>query len=311
MVLIILCGRMDKNILHALSYFHNRSYKRVQLSCKKPETGEENEKNKENRECFTNKRNKANREYTPVEEFLRKEFLVNWKMNFVTYSDLSEEAFYLLNKRIVSLSIHIESTCTIKGQPNPHVCDIRIVNQGNTFDGMKTILDEVLSYGIKDDVCKWKVHKGKENWVNVAILTAKMSTCMKTQVGAVIVKDNKILTAAYNETAEGSKKCIDGGCERCNHGVPGGIDLDKCVCLHAEENAISNLNSNETEGAEIIVTLRPCLKCSLLILNAGIKKVSYIRSYKNYKYEDYIKNLFREKGVIMERANILKCVFIK
>ena len=78
----------------------------------------------------------------------------------------------------------------------------------------------------------------QDYFMSVANIVAQRSNCVKQKVGTVIVKDGRILATGYNGTPSGLANCYEGGCERCNLNIEQGIDLDKCFCLHSEENAV-------------------------------------------------------------------------
>jgi len=75
-------------------------------------------------------------------------------------------------------------------------------------------------------------------FMQLASLAAKRSNCMKRRVGCVLVREKRVIATGYNGAPRGLKNCNDGGCARCNGGSTGGIGLDTCLCLHAEENAL-------------------------------------------------------------------------
>ena len=79
--------------------------------------------------------------------------------------------------------------------------------------------------------------------MSIAYLARLRSNCMKKAVGCVIVKDDRIVSIGYNGTPVGAKNCFEGGCDRCNSNVSGGTDLDKCLCIHAEDSAILQVGS--------------------------------------------------------------------
>jgi dCMP deaminase len=85
----------------------------------------------------------------------------------------------------------------------------------------------------------------QDYFMSVAHIVAQRSNCVKQKVGTVIVRDGRILATGYNGTPAGIKNCYEGGCERCNMNVEQGLDLDKCFCLHSEENAVINIYLNE------------------------------------------------------------------
>lgn len=86
-------------------------------------------------------------------------------------------------------------------------------------------------------------------FLSLCTLASLRSNCMKRRVGAVLVRNNRVLSTGYNGTPRGLPNCADGGCPRCNAAAPGGTALDECLCLHAEENALLECG-REKGGAE-------------------------------------------------------------
>lgn len=117
--------------------------------------------------------------------------------------------------------------------------------------------------------------------MGIARLVSTRSTCLRRQVGAVIVRDRRILTTGYNGPPRGIVHCDVVGCLREQMGVPSGQRLDICRALHAEQNAIiqAALHGVSTEGAMIYVTHQPCFTCAKMIINAGIVRVVYGEGY--------------------------------
>ena len=74
--------------------------------------------------------------------------------------------------------------------------------------------------------------------MRLAEVAASRSNCMKRGIGAVIVQDNRVISTGYNGTPFGLINCNEGGCDRCNNNIAQGEELDKCLCLHAEESAV-------------------------------------------------------------------------
>lgn len=119
-------------------------------------------------------------------------------------------------------------------------------------------------------------------YLKIAEAVALRSTCIRRQYGAVVVKDDRIVSTGYNGSARGEDNCCDlKECWREAHGIPHGQQYEKCVAVHAEDNAISQAG-RETIGAVLylagfengnIITARPCLMCERKIKNAGITKV--------------------------------------
>ena len=121
-----------------------------------------------------------------------------------------------------------------------------------------------------------------EYFMQMAELTAKRSTCLRRQVGAVIVKDRHIIATGYNGAPRGLKHCDElGGCLRQKLGVPSGQRHELCRALHAEQNAIiqaATLGQSIEEGT-IYVTHQPCVICAKMIINAGIKRIVVREAY--------------------------------
>ncbi|ELQ75085.1 Deoxycytidylate deaminase [Trachipleistophora hominis] len=115
-------------------------------------------------------------------------------------------------------------------------------------------------------------------FMDIATFVSHRSACAKRNVGAVLVKGNRIVSTGYNGTAMGTLNCIDGGCPRCCSGTPSGSNLDLCVCLHAEESAMMGVVSERLSGCDLYVTLFPCMLCAKKIIQAQIKRVIF----KNY-----------------------------
>ena len=92
----------------------------------------------------------------------------------------------------------------------------------------------------------------------MADIAASRSNCMKAGIGAVIAKDNRVITTGYNGTPGGLPNCNAGGCARCNGNAQQGTELDRCVCLHAEESAMLEAGRLRTLGATLYTTHFPC-----------------------------------------------------
>ncbi len=117
---------------------------------------------------------------------------------------------------------------------------------------------------------------------SIAELTKERSNCIKRKVGCIIVKDNRIVSLGYNGTPQGMENCFSGGCERCNNlNIKSGENLDKCLCLHAEENALLFVSKNDLLDSDLYVTLIPCIGCVKKIIQCGIKNVFFGEYYTN------------------------------
>ncbi len=134
------------------------------------------------------------------------------------------------------------------------------------------------------------------------------SNCIRRQVAAVVVKDNRIISAGYNGTPRGIKNCFEGGCKRCASDAPSGSNLSECICSHAEENAITQAAyyGVSLKDATLYCTESPCLTCAKMIIGAGIKRVCY---ENEYKFNEQVKALFKEGKVVfrkIKRKNVTK-----
>jgi dCMP deaminase len=118
-------------------------------------------------------------------------------------------------------------------------------------------------------------------FMRMAELAATRSTCLRRQVGAVIVKDKKVLATGYNGAPSGLKHCLDIGCLRDELGIPSGERHELCRATHAEQNAIvqAAMFGVSIKDATMYSTTQPCILCTKLIINAGIKKLVIKDSY--------------------------------
>lgn len=127
-----------------------------------------------------------------------------------------------------------------------------------------------------------------EYFLEIAKVVSSRSTCLRRRYGAVIVKDNVIVSTGYNGSPRGAVNCIDAGvCKRKELNVPPGERYELCVAVHAEQNAIVNGSPERMKDATIYIAGfeadgslaegKPCLLCRRMIQNAQIKKVVYLR----------------------------------
>jgi Deoxycytidylate deaminase len=115
----------------------------------------------------------------------------------------------------------------------------------------------------------------------MAELTSHRSTCLRRQVGAVIVKDKHIIATGYNGAPRGVAHCDEVGCLREQLNVPSGERHELCRALHAEQNAIIQAATlgQSIEDSTIYVTNQPCSICAKMIINAGIKRIVVSEGY--------------------------------
>jgi len=120
-----------------------------------------------------------------------------------------------------------------------------------------------------------------EYFMQIAKVVATRSTCLRRQVGAVLVKEKRILTTGYNGAPRGLAHCLEVGCLREQLGIPPGERQELCRGLHAEQNAIiqAAYYGVSIEGATLYCTHQPCITCAKMLINAGIKKIIYEEPY--------------------------------
>ncbi len=122
-----------------------------------------------------------------------------------------------------------------------------------------------------------------EYFMEIAEIVKERSTCLRRKVGAIIVKDNRILSTGYNGAPKGLSHCSTTGCLRANLNVPSGERHELCRGLHAEQNAIiqAAVFGTAIDGATIYTTLSPCVVCTKMIINAGIKRIVLREDYND------------------------------
>lgn len=118
-------------------------------------------------------------------------------------------------------------------------------------------------------------------FMKIATVVAERSTCLRHHIGAIAVKDKRILATGYNGAPSGLTDCLTLGCLRDERNIESGKQLDICRAVHAEQNVIiqAALYGASLEGATIYCTHSPCLMCSRMLVNAKIKRFV---SYQNY-----------------------------
>ena len=115
----------------------------------------------------------------------------------------------------------------------------------------------------------------------ITALVAQRSTCTRRAVGAIIVKDKRILTTGYNGAPTGIRHCLEVGCLRETMNIPSGERHELCRGIHAEQNAIiqAAYHGVSVKDAILYCTNQPCAICAKMIINAGIKKIYYQSGY--------------------------------
>jgi len=130
-----------------------------------------------------------------------------------------------------------------------------------------------------------------EYFLEVASLVSRRATCLRRRVGAVLVKDKKILATGYNGAPSGIRHCIDTLCLRDKLKIPSGQRHELCRGLHAEQNVIlqAALYGVSTKGSALYVTNQPCIICTKMLINAGIKEIIISEGYPDKMAMDFLK----------------------
>ncbi len=121
----------------------------------------------------------------------------------------------------------------------------------------------------------------EQYFMDIAELVSSRSTCVRRQIGAVLIRDKQIISTGYNGAPKGIGHCGDQGCLRTELGIPSGERHEICRGVHAEQNAIiqAALHGINTEGTSLFCTHQPCTLCAKLIINAGVRKVLFQGDY--------------------------------
>ena len=138
------------------------------------------------------------------------------------------------------------------------------------------------------------VESSRPSWeayfMDITFLVSKRSTCLRRAVGALIVKDKRILSTGYNGAPTGIKHCIETGCLREKLNVASGENHELCRGIHAEQNAIiqAAYHGASIKNATLFCTNLPCSICAKMIINAGIKKICYNSGYADSMSEEML-----------------------
>ena len=144
--------------------------------------------------------------------------------------------------------------------------------------------------------------KWDKRFMQLTEVVGSWSSCYKQDrhVGAIIVKDKRILTTGYNGAPAGVSSCVEREeCIRVKNGIKSGTCQEFCYAVHAEQNAIIQAAKLglAVDGSTLYCTHQPCTICARMIINAGIKRVVYKYGYP----DDFSLKLFNEAGVIIEK----------
>jgi dCMP deaminase len=130
----------------------------------------------------------------------------------------------------------------------------------------------------------------EEYFMDIAILVAKRSTCLRRAVGALIVKDKRILATGYNGAPSGIRHCVEVNCLRETLNIASGQRHELCRGIHAEQNAIiqAAYHGAPIKDANLYCTNLPCSFCTKIIINAGIRKIYYQEGYADELSKDML-----------------------
>jgi dCMP deaminase len=132
-------------------------------------------------------------------------------------------------------------------------------------------------------------------FIDITRLVATRSTCLRRGVGALLVKDRNILATGYNGAPSGISHCSEAGCLRERLNVPSGERHELCRGLHAEQNAIIQAARHgvNIDGATLYCTTMPCVICTKMLINAGIRRVVFDEGYA----DDLAREMIAESGI--------------
>lgn len=138
-----------------------------------------------------------------------------------------------------------------------------------------------------------------EYFMKLAVAASERSTCLRHHVGAILVRDKRVISTGYNGAVRGVKNCLELGCLRDELKIPSGTRHEICRAAHAEQNAIvqAAFNGIKTEGSTIYCTHTPCTICTKIMVNAGIKEIV---NYIDYP-DEYSKEVLKEAKVKLRK----------
>ena len=142
-------------------------------------------------------------------------------------------------------------------------------------------------------------------FLELAKLVSKRATCLRRSVGAVLVKDKKILATGYNGAPSGFKHCLDIGCLREKLKIPSGQRHELCRGLHAEQNVLlqAALYGISTRDSVLYITNQPCIICAKMLINAGIKEIIVSGGYPDNMAMGFLKEARVKVRTIKEKKD--------
>lgn len=132
-------------------------------------------------------------------------------------------------------------------------------------------------------------------FLQITDLVASRSTCLRRKVGAILVRDKRILATGYNGAPQGLPHCLEIGCLREQLGIPSGQRHELCRAIHAEQNVIIQAARYGTNiaGSTLYCTTQPCVICMKMLINAGVAKIFYRDGYP----DELSEQMLAEAGV--------------
>jgi len=139
--------------------------------------------------------------------------------------------------------------------------------------------------------CTDKRPSWDDYFLDIASLVSTRSTCLRRKVGAVLVRDKRILASGYNGAPSSIEHCSIAGCVREKLKIPSGERHELCRGLHAEQNAFlqAALHGTSLKDAILYSTIQPCIICAKMIINAGIREIVYRGAYPDKMAMDFLK----------------------
>lgn len=134
--------------------------------------------------------------------------------------------------------------------------------------------------------------KDDEYYMNYAINISAKANCVKGKVGAIIIKDDKIISEGVNSVPNGIKPCTESSCLRKKLNLKSGENQELCFAVHAEQNALINVLNNHADinNSILYVTKQPCIICAKMLINSGVKEIIYLKEYPDKYSEKLLKD---------------------
>lgn len=196
----------------------------------------------------------------------------HWREHFVTTFELSEDQLEPFSRRpFVLLVALIKEGAPLSAEY------LKFTHRTANLVLFLRNTDSLSKHLAALDLCSpsWLRPSWDAYFMHMAYLASRRSNCMKRRIGAILVRDSRVVATGYNGTARSTVNCFEGGCRRCNVNTRRGINLSECLCLHAEENALLEADTQKAKGATLYSTTAPCLGCAKRIVQMGVQRVVY------------------------------------